>query len=202
MIKKLTYLILFIIVSICSYSNASSTVSLQQKSISQIKDLDFMVDESLLINKDMRNTKYNIKFQIPDKVRKEVTFPEMNKGELYVYNKNKKLTYLPMFDQKTIDDITGNENKIIEVMNYIFQMEKTDPNFKKEYYEKKVKGIRLGKTTIIHFENYKDFNGYLFPIDFLITEQDNKGQENKVGELHTSDVKIDPAFSDKEFIIE
>ena len=61
-----------------------------EKRISDIKNLAFSTQEILVVNGKERETKYDIKFQVPDKIKKEITFPELNKGELYIYNKNEK----------------------------------------------------------------------------------------------------------------
>ncbi|MEE0138986.1 MAG: hypothetical protein U0I28_11460, partial [Fusobacterium ulcerans] len=59
-----------------------------EKRISNIKNLAFSTQETLVVNSGERETGYDVKFQVPDKIRKEITFPEMNKGELYIYNGN------------------------------------------------------------------------------------------------------------------
>ena len=84
-----------------------------EKRISDIKNLAFSTQEILVVNGKERETKYDIKFQVPDKIKKEITFPELNKGELYIYNKNEKTIYLPIFHQITHEKISNDENRII-----------------------------------------------------------------------------------------
>ena len=88
-----------------------------EKRISNIKNLAFSTQETLVVNSGERETGYDVKFQVPDKIRKEITFPEMNKGELYIYNGNEKTIYLPIFQQVTHEKISSDENRIIEVIN-------------------------------------------------------------------------------------
>ena len=44
----------------------------KEKSISDIKTLEFLTKEEIILNKENRKTEYNIKFQIPDKIKKEI----------------------------------------------------------------------------------------------------------------------------------
>ena len=125
-----------------------------EKRISDIKNLAFSTQEILVVNGKERETKYDIKFQVPDKIKKEITFPELNKGELYIYNKNEKTIYLPIFHQITHEKISNDENRIIEVINYIFEKEKKDINFRKKYYNSEIKEISLDDGVKIKFDKF------------------------------------------------
>ena len=61
----------------------------KEKSISDIKTLEFLTKEEIILNKENRKTEYNIKFQIPDKIKKEIVVPELNK-ERYIFTTKMK----------------------------------------------------------------------------------------------------------------
>ncbi|MGF6906583.1 LolA family protein [Fusobacterium sp. PH5-44] len=194
MIKKIIfYLIVCFLATNFLYGKNIKT----SKSISQVKRMKLVIEDSFKVNKEFRKTEYSLKFIIPDIIKKEIILPELNKGEIYVYNKGKKMTYLPMFNQKKIENITTGENTIIEVINYIFDMEKKDKNFKTEYYARRVNGIKLGERTVIVFKKFNLYDGYLFPEIMSINED---GQH--VGDIKISKIEINPNLNLKEFQVE
>lgn len=194
MIKKIIFSLItcFLCVSFLYGNNIKTS-----KSISQVKTMELVIEDSFKINKEFRKTEYRLKFIIPDIIKKEMISPEMNKGELYIYNKGKKMTYLPMFKQKKIENVTSGENTIIEVINYIFDMEKKDKNFKTEYYARRVNGIKLGERTVIVFKKFNLYDGYLFPEIMSINEDDQH-----VGDIKITQMIINQKFDLKEFNIE
>lgn len=167
------------------------------KRISAIKTLELQVSETIRTNKSENTSTYVIKYKLPDSVRKEMLTPELNKGELYVYSKGKKLTWLPLFKQKKVETIPEGEDKIIDILRYIFRMEKEDAAFRKEYYAGKLKGVKLGEKTTIQFSGYTLCDGYLFPLRFTVLEK-----TATVGEIKITSVKTDPKFDEKEFSTE
>ena len=168
-----------------------------EKRILDIKKLAFFTKETLVVNGKERETRYNVKFQVPDKIRKEITFPEMNKGELYIYNGNEKTIYLPIFQQITHEKISSDENRIIEVINYIFEKEKKDINFRKKYYNNEIKEISLEDGVTIKFNKFEKINGYLLPVSFELFDNDIK-----IGVINIKNYQIDPKFDGKEFVLE
>jgi outer membrane lipoprotein-sorting protein len=200
--KKAIYFSILVLVLIFSpiFKNiyaSQKTDQIKSKSISQVKTLEIIIKEIFTINKTVRETNYIIKFKIPNIIKKEMTKPELNKGEIYIYNNGKRMTYLPLFNQKKIDDISISENRIIDIFNYIFEMEKNDKNFQKEYYDKNLKGVKLGENTVIEFHDYQLYDGYLFPKNFIVIENGKR-----IGEFQIEDMKINKKFDDKEFLIE
>ena len=168
-----------------------------EKRISNIKNLAFSTQETLVVNSGERETGYDVKFQVPDKIRKEITFPEMNKGELYIYNGNEKTIYLPIFQQVTHEKISSDENRIIEVINYIFEKEKKDINFRKKYYNSEIKEISLEDGVTIKFNKFTKIDGYLLPISFELFDN-----EIKIGVINIENYQINPEFDGKEFVLE
>ena len=56
------------------------------KTLSDIKTLKFDVVEKTNIKSKKREISYKIDFILPNKIKKEVTAPELNKGEIYIYD--------------------------------------------------------------------------------------------------------------------
>ena len=168
-----------------------------EKRISDIKNLAFSTQEILVVNGKERETKYDIKFQVPDKIRKEITFPELNKGELYIYDGSEKTIYLPIFQQITREKISSDENRIIEVINYIFEKEKKDTNFRKKYYNNEIKEISLEDGVTIKFNKFEKIDGYLLPVSFELFDD-----EIKIGIINIKNYQINPEFDGKEFVLE
>ena len=128
----------------------------KEKSISDIKTLEFLTKEEIILNRENRKTEYNIKFQIPDKIKKEIIAPELNKGEVYIYNHNEKIVYLPLFEQVTHEKVNTDENRIIKVINYIFEQEKENEDFRKKYYASKIGELILEDGVKIEFEKFSN----------------------------------------------
>lgn len=168
-----------------------------EKRISEIKTLEFITKEKLTVNGGNRDTEYKVKFQIPDKIKKEMLSPEINKGELYIYTGDEKIVYLPLFEQVSREKATSDENRIIEVINYIFDREKNDTNFRKKYYNSEIKEIVLEDGVRIVFNSFKNVEGYTLPETFELYDNDIK-----IGDIAIEDYKINPLFDVKEFILE
>jgi len=169
----------------------------KEKSISDIKTLEFLTKEEIILNKENRKTEYNIKFQIPDKIKKEIVIPELNKGEIYIYNQNEKIVYLPLFEQVTHEKVNADENRIIKVINYIFKQEKENEDFRKKYYASKIGELILEDGVKIRFKKFSKVDGYLLPVSFEIYDKDIK-----IGDIKIEKYKINPNFSKEEFMLE
>ena len=87
-------IILFFLISI-------SIFSLDYKGINTI---DFEIYEKTNTNNKIREKEYILKIKFPEKVYKEVLKPEINRGEIYVYNEEKTLIYYPVLEQVTEEE--------------------------------------------------------------------------------------------------
>ena len=149
--EKLKYLFLFILVASLSFA----------KNIDGIEDMTVEVAEKLFLNNELKESKYILKYIKPDFVRKEVLSPELNKGEVYIYTSEKKIVYLPLFDQVSEESIKSGEDNILESINYILKEQ-----------ELKEGKINLENGAIIELKEIKKFSGYALPETIIIYDGD------------------------------
>ena len=166
------------------------------KSLSDIKTLKFDVVEKTNIKSKKREISYKIDFILPNKIKKEVTAPELNKGEIYIYDysKNKKVVYLPMFNEVKETQIVDDENRIIKAINKIIEEEKKNKNFSQKYYTKKPQSLNIDEQVSINILSYIEVDGFIFPETVEI-----KDGGTKVGDIKISNLKINPILDSKTF---
>lgn len=172
------------------------------KNLDELKTIKFDVEEKIKLtgnSKNERLMKYSISYEIPQKIRKEILAPELNKGELYIYDGQAKLIYLPIFDEykKTTSD--EEENRIIQTINRLMSLEKSDSKFKKEYQEKKLISLFVDENSnnLIKIKGYTEKEGYILP-EFIEIFENNIS----LGEIRISNIEINPKFSKEEFNLE
>ena len=155
------------------------------KSLSTIKTLKFSVNEITTVNSKKRELKYSIDFKLPNKIKKEVLYPDLNKGEIYIYDysKNKKSVYLPIFNEIKENSIDNEENRIISAINKIIVAEKNDKKFREDYQNQKRLLLQIDKNIEIEILDYLNQEDYIFPITILIKENNIKVGEVSIGNL-------------------
>lgn len=166
------------------------------KSLSDIKTLKFDVVEKTNIKSKKREISYKIDFILPNKIKKEVTAPELNKGEIYIYDysKNKKVVYLPIFNEVKETQIVDDENRIIKAINKIIEEEKKNKDFSQKYYSKKPQSLNIDEQVSIDILSYIEVDGYIFP---EVVEIKDRG--TKVADIKISNLKINPILDSKTF---
>ena len=164
------------------------------KSLSDIKTLKFDVVEKTNIKSKKREISYKIDFILPNKIKKEVTTPELNKGEIYIYDysKNKKVVYLPMFNEVKETQIVDDENRIIKAINKIIEEEKKNKEFSKNYNAKKPQSLNIDDQVIVDILSYVEVEGYILP-----EVVDIKDSGTKVGNIKISNLQINPKLEEK-----
>ena len=164
------------------------------KSLSDIKTLKFDVVEKTNIKSKKREISYKIDFILPNKIKKEVTAPELNKGEIYIYDysKNKKVVYLPMFNEVKETQIVDDENRIIKAINKIIEEEKKNKEFSKNYNAKKPQSLNIDDQVIVDILSYTEVEGYILP-----EVVDIKDSGTKVGNIKISNLQINPKLEEK-----
>lgn len=156
------------------------------KDLKTMVTLKFNTEEIQIINGKEKTIIYEINIDFPNKIRKEITFPELNKGEIYIYDGEKKVTYLPIFDEYREDKVDRTENKIIQTINKIRNLENTSST-KKEYQAKKLQTLYIDddKKIEIEIKEYLDQDGYILPKKIEI-----KDSGIKIGTVKIKDVQI------------
>ena len=164
------------------------------KSLSYIKTLKFDVIEKTNVKSKKREISYKIDFMLPNKIKKEVTAPELNKGEIYLYDysANKKVVYLPMFNEVKETQIIDEENRIIKAINKIIEEEKKNKEFSKNYNAKKPQSLNIDDQVIVDILSYVEVEGYILP-----EVVDIKDDGTKVGNIKISNIQINPKLEEK-----
>ena len=164
------------------------------KSLSDIKTLKFNVVEKTTVKSKKREISYKIDFMLPNKIKKEVTAPELNKGEIYIYDysKNKKVVYLPMFNEVKETQIVDDENRIIKAINKIIEEEKKNKEFSKNYNAKKSQSLNIDEQVTVDILSYIEVEGYILP-----EVVDIKDSGTKVGNIKISNLQINPKLEEK-----
>ena len=166
------------------------------KSLSDIKTVKFDVVEKTTVRSKKKEISYKIDFELPKKIKKEVTAPELNKGEIYLYDyaANKKVVYLPLFNEVKENKIIDDENRIIKAINKIVEEEKKNKDFSQKYYSKKPQNLNIDEQVSIDILSYIEVDGYIFP---EVVEIKDGG--TKVGDIKISNLKINPILDSKIF---
>ena len=164
------------------------------KSLSDIKTLKFDVVEKTNIKSKKREISYKIDFMLPNKIKKEVTAPDLNKGEIYLYDytTNQKVVYLPMFNEVKETQIVDEENRIIKAINKIIEEEKKNKEFSKNYSAKKAQSLNIDGQVTVDILSYLEVEGYILP-----EVVDIKDGGTKVGNIKISNIQINPKLEER-----
>ena len=164
------------------------------KSLSDIKTLKFNVVEKTTVKSKKREISYKIDFMLPNKIKKEVTAPDLNKGEIYLYDytTNQKVVYLPMFNEVKETQIVDEENRIIKAINKIMEEEKKNKEFSKNYSAKKAQSLNIDGQVTVDILSYLEVEGYILP-----EVVDIKDGGTKVGNIKISNIQINPKLEER-----
>ena len=164
------------------------------KSLSDIKTLKFNVVEKTTVKSKKREISYKIDFMLPNKIKKEVTAPDLNKGEIYLYDytTNQKVVYLPMFNEVKETQIVDEENRIIKAINKIIEEEKKNKEFSKNYSAKKAQSLNIDGQVTVDILSYVEVEGYILP-----EVVDIKDDGTKVGNIKISNIQINPKLDER-----
>lgn len=168
----------------------------KEKKLYNLNNLSFQVEEQTFIDNRKREQVYDIIIEFPDKMKKTLIFPEINRGEVYLYNKGEKTVYLPFFNQTEKSEISPEENRVLEFIKTLMDMEKNDENFREVYYKNLEQQIKLSTGESVKINRRKKVDGYLFPESIEIFSG-----EVRVSVLKLSDFKSDIQIREDEFKI-
>ncbi len=182
--KKIIFSMFFVL-----YSFAFAQV----KNISDIKTISLVVQEKTFINKKSEEKVYNIKYVVPNLMRKEMLEPKSHAGEVFIYVDDTKKTYLPIFDQVIEDKAQPEENLIIDTIVLLQNKDRKDEKFRKLYNSGKLVRIRNENITI-EPQKMELIEGYYIPVFIKIFDGDIPAAE-----IVLKDVKINQNIDRKEF---
>ncbi len=182
------------------------TITMFCADFSEINTFSLSVKERSVINKKEKKKEYILSVKFPDKVYKEMKKPDINKGELYVYNGNKKTIYIPALNQKSTKEIDEDENFVIKVMKDMKMIDYSkakngvintkEAKFQVETASKKVISAEYEDGIKVVFENYTLVSGYNFPTKTTIYDTGAF-----VSQLEFSNIKINNIIKDEMFIL-
>lgn len=164
--------------------------------IENVNTFRFQVEEDNFVAKNKREIKYEVLIDLPKRFKKTISFPEMNKGEVYLYNKKEKTVYLPIFHQTKTSKLDDDENQVLRVVTSLVKQLKTDANFRKKYYKKEKISFTLDGGYTVILNDYTIVDNYIFPNKWTIEENGIKMMD-----LNLSEVEISPKFTEKNFQI-
>lgn len=170
----------------------SSSLFAATNRISNIKDIYSNVKESIYLNGEERKKEYTIEYVAQDYLRKEMSLPNVNKGEIFQYENGESYQYIPLFNEVS-------KNKSEDVSNFLSIIkdlkikDQNDKEFSENYYLEKIKEIKYKDAYTIKVKQYRKINGYLLPIKMEIFEKNTK-----VAELHLENTKVNSGLKRKE----
>ena len=96
-------------------------------------------------------------------MRKEITLPKVNKGEIFQYENGVSLVYIPLFNEVNINKSDDDASNFLSIVNDLKNKDNKDELFRNNYYSKRVKELKFKENFSIQIKEYKVINGYLFP---------------------------------------
>lgn len=164
--------------------------------IEKLSQFQFKIVEKDFHQGREKDLHYQLNISFPYLFRKEVTYPKMNQGEIYLYTGKEKKVYLPIFKQTKVTAVSENDNAILNTIQSLFQKMKTDKKLQKDYYSKKETKVDLEKGYQILLRSYVEIGDYIFPQDWEIQERGEK-----IATLHFSEIVLNPNLKEKDFQI-
>ena len=82
-IKKVLLICIFLLSSIFAFGK-------EYKAIEKVKNFSFEVAEINYLGKKQKKILYKVQMNLPNNFKKEILFPALNKGEIYLYTDKTK----------------------------------------------------------------------------------------------------------------
>ncbi len=179
MLKKI--FLMMVILNVITFAN----------SLSQINDFSAKVKETVIDNKNKKEKTYNLMIEYPWKAYKEMLLPQMNKGEKYIYNGDKKSIYYPLLKNTITEKVSSEDNYILQA---IAEIKKGNKSIVLK--DKEINSIVLSGGVKVVFSSYKKEGKLKFPSKVEIYQD---------GVLYSTltftDVKINKGINDSYFKI-
>lgn len=116
--------------------------------------------------------RYNIQYDPNGDIKIEVTFPEINKGEIYTYKNGKKYIYYPKLKQTVEQSLVNQDSDIIAILQNMKKITKTQTINDKKYI---VDNGNVVKILAKDYEIIFKYNGNKKPVYTIF-----KGKNQKV----------------------
>jgi len=162
---------------------------------SKIKTFSATIIESSTLNNQKKTKKYKVLADLPDKLIKTMISPKINKGETYLYDKNKKTIYFPLLEQTISQDINEEENYTLKFIKDLGGYNSTS-TFRIVQSNGEIKEIIYNDGIYIKLSNYSKINNINFPQNIKIFDKDIE-----ISQLVLSNIKINIPVNDKDFLI-
>lgn len=190
--RKLSILI-FLIFSITTLSFGNV-----ENNFSKIKGFHLLVKENTTINNKKVRIQYSLDGLLPNKLKKVVTSPELNKGEIYLYSDGSKITFYPLLNQSIKEKKDPTANRLLKFVKDLQLAEKNKKSDVKIIFkENKVEQLIYKDGITIAFSKYKKIDNIDFPFFVEIFDK-----EALVSTLDFLEVKINPKFKKDVFTLD
>ncbi|MGL4392418.1 MAG: hypothetical protein ACRCSK_03160 [Fusobacteriaceae bacterium] len=172
--KNATRIFAIILLALIFFTSYGET-----KKNSTIKTLTAYVKEESLFEKNSTiKTEYDMQISFPDKLKKIMQRPELNRGEIYIYIGNKRTTYLPFFGKKVVEDLNKDE---LTTVNFVQELMKVEM--------KKDLEVTVTEKEKVVVKEVKEVDGYLLPTKIEIYSEDIK-----ISTLEFFSIKVNAIF--------
>ncbi|MGL4254514.1 MAG: LolA family protein [Fusobacteriaceae bacterium] len=171
-------------------------ISAKENPLHTLNNISFQVKESTTLDGGKRELTYEILMEFPDKMKKTLISPEINRGEIYLYSHGEKTVYLPFFNQIEKSEISPEENRVLEFIKTLMELEKNNRDFKENYYKNLNQKIKMNSGEVIEIKSRKESDGYFLPNEIEVFSEDIK-----ISALKLSNFKSNIPIREDEFKI-
>lgn len=148
--KKFLSILILSTISFSNFLNTNFSAKIYEKNKSQTKE-------------------YSLKYT-PNKIRVQVEFPKINKGEVYTYENGKKYIYYPRLKQTVEQSISNSDNDIFKLLEEMKKISKTSKVGNKVYT---VENKKIVNIKAMNYNANIKYNGQM-PSYILVTNGNEK----------------------------
>ena len=180
---------------LCFFILSFSTFGQTENSFKNINTFRATVTETTNLNNHKRSTKYQVLGSLPSKLLKIIIAPNLNRGEIYLYNGTHKTIYYPILNQIITKKINSEENYTLkfirDLKNYVRNI-----NFKVIKQKNKITEIIYKDGTVIKFLSFYRINKIDFPAHVVIFDKNIK-----ISDLVIKNVQLNVRVTRDDFLL-
>lgn len=90
---------------------------------------------------------------------------------MHLYVRDKKIVYLPVFDQESEMKITKDENLVVVTLNNILKNYKEDKIFRKNYDKQEKISLSVSENLSVNIISYQVVDDYVLPKNIEILDK-------------------------------